>query len=101
LPELTGQLGLARFAGGDEITLYRPAGCPECGGTGYKGRTTILETLIMSDQIRQLVLRRSESRVLHRAAVEEGMSTLFDDGMRKALAGLTSYQEILRVTREG
>jgi general secretion pathway protein E len=101
LPELTGQLGLARFVEGDEITLYRPAGCPECGGTGYKGRTTILETLIMSDRIRQLVLRRSESRVLHRAAVEEGMSTLFDDGMRKALAGLTSYQEILRVTREG
>jgi general secretion pathway protein E len=101
LPELTEQLGLTRYTGAEEIHLYRPAGCPECGGTGYKGRTTILETLIMTDRLRQLVLRRSESRELHRAAVEEGMTTLFDDGMRKALAGLTSYQEVLRVTREG
>jgi general secretion pathway protein E len=101
LPELIDQLGLARYTEAHEIHLYRAGACPECGGTGYKGRTTILETLIVTDRIRQLVLRRSESRELHRAAVEEGMNTLFDDGMRKALAGLTSYQEVLRVTREG
>jgi general secretion pathway protein E len=100
LPELIGQLGLSRYTEEPEIHLYRSAGCAECNGTGYKGRTTIVETLIVSDRIRQLVLRRTESRDLHRAAVEDGMTTMFDDGMRKALAGLTSYQEVLRVTRE-
>ena len=100
LPEMVAQLGLRRFAGDADIILQRPRGCDECTGTGYFGRTTIFETLIMSDTIRQLVLRHAESNELHRAAVEEGMRTMYEDGMIKALAGETSIEEVLKVTRE-
>ena len=59
-----------------------------------------MESLVVSEQIRRLILRHAEATELHRAAVEEGMSTLFDDGMRKVLAGLTTVEEVLRVTRD-
>jgi general secretion pathway protein E len=100
LPELVAQLGLARHAEGDEIMLYRPRGCAECGDTGFLGRTTIFETLILSDAIRRLVLRRTESGELQRAAIGEGMRTMFEDGMIKALAGDTTIEEVLKVTRD-
>jgi general secretion pathway protein E len=100
LPELVKQLGLQRFTGTAEISLCRPRGCDECLGTGYFGRTTIFETLIMSDAIRRLVLRHAESGELQRAAVEEGMRTMYEDGMIKALAGDTTIEEVLKVTRE-
>jgi general secretion pathway protein E len=54
----------------------------------------------MSDELRRLVLRHAEAGEIHRAAVEEGMRTLYDDGVTKALAGLTTIEEVLQVTRE-
>ena len=59
-----------------------------------------METLLVSDPIRRLIMQRAESTDLHRAAVEEGMQTMYDDGMRKALAGVTTIDEVLRVTRD-
>jgi general secretion pathway protein E len=100
LPELIQQLGLRRYGGNGEITLHRAAGCEECHGTGFHGRTSLFETLAMSDALRRLVLRHAEVNEIHRAAVEEGMRTLYDDGMTKALAGLTTIEEVLQVTRE-
>jgi general secretion pathway protein E len=100
LPELIQQLGLRRYGGAGEITLYRAAGCEECHGTGFHGRTSLFETLTMSDALRRLVLRHAEVNEMHRAAIEEGMRTLYDDGMTKALAGLTTVEEVLQVTRE-
>lgn len=99
LPELLDQLGLCRSAPG-KIQLHRAVGCEACGGTGYRGRTSIAETLIMTDRIRQLVLRRGEARDIQAVAVEDGMTTMFEDGLRKALAGITTYQEVLRATRD-
>jgi len=100
LPELIEQLGLRRYGGEGELTLHRAIGCDDCNGTGFHGRTSLFETLTMSDGLRRLVLRHAEVNEIHRAAVEEGMRTLYDDGMTKALAGLTTIEEVLQVTRE-
>ena len=100
LPELVDQLGLRRFAGDSEILLYRPQGCEHCNDTGFFGRTSLVETLVMTDDIRRLILRHAEAMALHRAAVEQGMLTMYDDGIRKALAGITTVEEVLRVTRD-
>jgi general secretion pathway protein E len=100
MPELVEQLDLHRYATEQEIVLYRPQGCETCNDTGFFGRTSLVESLVVTDQIRRLILRHAEAGELHRVAVEEGMSTLFDDGMRKALAGQTTVEEVLRVTRD-
>jgi len=100
MPELVEQLGLHRYSNGQEIVLHHPRGCETCNDTGFFGRTSLVELLVVSEQIRRLILRHAESTELHRAAVEEGMSTLFDDGMRKVLAGQTTVEEVLRVTRD-
>jgi general secretion pathway protein E len=99
LPELVDQLALHRYVDGPEVTLYRAPGCEECHGTGFFGRTSIFETLVVDDAIRRLILRRAESNELQRTAAEAGMTTMYDDGMRKALAGETTFEEVLRVTR--
>jgi general secretion pathway protein E len=100
LPELVERTGLAPLAGGREVTLHEPVGCPACNGTGYHGRIAILEVLTMSDAIRRLVLGRAEAREIQRAAVEEGMRTMYQDGLLKALDGTTTLEEVLRVTRD-
>jgi len=100
MPELVEQIGLRRYTAESEIFLYRPKGCDDCGGTGFFGRSGLIEVLVMTDTIRRLILRRAEAVDLHRAAVQEGMRTMYDDGMEKALAGLTTVEEVLRVTRD-
>jgi general secretion pathway protein E len=100
LPEMIGQMGLARFAGPGEVTLYHPVGCEHCSGTGYHGRLGIMEMMPMTDRIRSLVMRHANSTDLRAAAVEEGMESMFENGLRKAVAGVTTVEEVLRVTRE-
>ena len=100
LPELVEQLNLRRYTRESDIYLYRQVGCDQCNGTGYYGRSSLIEVLVMTDPIRRLILQRAESMDLHRAAVEEGMRTMYDDGMQKALAGITTVEEVLRVTRD-
>ena len=100
LPELVEELQLARLAGSNDVTLHRAKGCARCNSTGYFGRTTIAEMLPISDDIRRLVLKRVEAGELQRAAVGEGMRTMYDDGLIKALAGETTVEEVLRVIRD-
>ncbi|MGD9633708.1 MAG: type II secretion system ATPase GspE [Pirellulales bacterium] len=100
MTELVELLGLRRYSAAESILLYRARGCEECGGTGFFGRTSIFETLVMDDTIRQLILRHAESNELHRAAVGQGMLSMYDDGMIKALAGETTIEEVLKVTRD-
>jgi general secretion pathway protein E len=89
-------------AGGTEepLTFYRARGCERCGGTGFHGRTTILEILVMSDRIREMILARAEAKDIQRAAIEEGMVPMYRYGMRKVRAGLTTREEVLRVIRD-
>lgn len=100
LPELVRKTTLDKLAHGKPVLLYKPVGCTHCRGTGYQGRTAIIEILEMSKQIRSLVLSRADARDLTEAAVAQGMRTMYEDGLLKALAGLTSLEEVLRVTQE-
>ena len=99
LPELVEQLGLNRFVSGGDITVYKATGCNSCNDTGYRGRTTILELLTMTDELRRLVLNRAEIHTIERVALESGMRGMYEDGVRKALAGITTIEEVLRATR--
>jgi general secretion pathway protein E len=81
-------------------TFYRGSGCPECLGTGYRGRTGIYEILLVDDVIRGLVLKTSDSVTIKREGVNRGMTTLRDDGIRKALEGITTIEEVVRVTQQ-
>uniref|UniRef100_B0T702 General secretory pathway protein E n=1 Tax=Caulobacter sp. (strain K31) TaxID=366602 RepID=B0T702_CAUSK len=86
--------------GRDPIRLWSAPGCADCGHAGFKGRLAILELLPVDDRIARLVLARAEAREIERAAVAAGMRTMLQDGMAKAMAGLTTIDEVLRVTRE-
>jgi general secretion pathway protein E len=100
LPEVAERWGLDRFEINGKLTLHRPTGCDHCGGTGYSGRCAILEILPMTDAIRQLVLKRHDVSDIARAAADAGMVPMRDDGLRKAAAGETTIEEVLRVTPE-
>jgi general secretion pathway protein E len=95
--DLCARLGLS---GGADTTLYRPTGCAACSGTGYRGRTMISELMPMTDAIRPLVLRHTEARELQAEAIRVGMQTMYAHGMKKALTGVTTIEEVIRVTRD-
>ena len=83
-----------------EMRLYHPKGCDKCGQSGFNGRIAIVEILEMSETIRQQILQHADARQLQKAAIDEGMRTLYVDGCLKALAGETTFEEVLRVTQE-
>jgi type IV pilus assembly protein PilB len=85
-------------AAADGAVLYRKKGCPRCGQTGYKGRIGVFQLLVMSENLENLAARKANREELERAAIEEGMRTLWDDGLAKVAAGLTSIEELARVT---
>ncbi len=87
------------LSGGAPDTLYRAAGCNACGGSGYRGRLGVIEVLVMSDEIRRLVLAESDAHAIEQAARAEGMRTLYEDALAKAASGATSIEEVLRTTR--
>ena len=95
-----GDLGALGIAGTAGVPLYRGRGCDECRGTGYRGRTGIYELFPITEDARSLILRRAPTREIRRAAVEAGMITLRLDGWAKACEGVTTVEEILRVTQE-
>jgi general secretion pathway protein E/type IV pilus assembly protein PilB len=79
--------------------LYRAVGCRQCRGTGYRGRMGIYELLEATDEIRNLATERAPTHVLKQAAVSAGMRSLREDGWRKVRRGLTTIDEVLRVTK--
>lgn len=81
-------------------SIYRAVGCDECGQTGYSGRSAIVEILVMSTQLRKLITNNADSDVIYRAATDEGLRTMYVDGMRKVADGITTIEEILRITQE-
>jgi type IV pilus assembly protein PilB len=80
-----------------ELTLFKGAGCDNCKGTGYRGRTGIHELLVMSDEIRDLILKKTPSHLIRNQAMAQGMRTLQNDAVSKILMGVTSIDEVLRV----
>jgi general secretion pathway protein E len=99
LPEVVEEFGLRRFTDADPVMLYKP-GPSSLTSTGYLGRTTIMEFLVMSDPIRRLVMQHAGMGEIEEAARAEGMRTMYEDGLVKALDGVTTLEEVLRVTQE-
>ncbi|HQO38399.1 MAG TPA: ATPase, T2SS/T4P/T4SS family [Candidatus Omnitrophota bacterium] len=83
---------------GQKAVFYRGKGCSRCLNLGYSGRVGIAEVLLLTSRIRDLILNRAQEHIIKQHAREEGMHTLREDGIRAALAGLTSLEEIIRVT---
>jgi general secretion pathway protein E len=86
--------GAASLAG---VQFRRPKGCSACRGTGYRGRASIAEIMMISDDIRELILRRAPEKDIRNQAMAEGMIPLLADGLRRAAAGLTSVEDVIRV----
>ncbi|PKM12871.1 MAG: type II secretion system protein GspE [Gammaproteobacteria bacterium HGW-Gammaproteobacteria-3] len=94
------EMHLRRFQPEGAIALHKATGCKECGGLGYRGRMAILEFLIMTDTIRKIIMTHADAGEIQRLAIAEGMQTMHDDGVGKALQGFTTLEEVLRVTTE-
>lgn len=99
LPEIVAELGLDKLTSQRPIRLYRPRPSPD-NPSGYRGRLAIIEQLTMDDALRRLLMQRADASDIERAARAAGMHTMHEDGLRKALAGLTTIEEVLRVTQE-
>jgi type IV pilus assembly protein PilB len=85
-------------ASADGMVFYRKKGCPRCGQTGYKGRIGVYQLLTMTEEIETLAAQKASREEIERAAMEVGMRTLWDDGIAKVAAGLTSVEELARIT---
>jgi type IV pilus assembly protein PilB len=85
------QVAKAKFAKGK--------GCSHCNKTGYRGRLGIYELMLMTSRIREQAFAGTSSQQLRRTAVAQGMHTLFEDGMNKALAGVTTLEEVFRIAK--
>ncbi len=99
-PEIIKSLRLHRFAPRGDIVLYKPVGCSACAGMGYRGRLAIIEFLPMTDPIRKLIMAHEEAGAIQKLAVAEGMQTLYENGLVKVIQGITTLEEIMRVTAE-
>lgn len=93
-------LGLLDEGSAGDITFYQGKGCNVCMNTGYKGRIGIFELLIIDDKIRDLITTKTQIDVIRNQAISAGMITLMNDGIQKIKQGLTTVEEVLRVTRE-
>ena len=100
LPELAARFTRFQPEGPGPIRLYRPGGCELCNGSGYRGRLVISEVLLMTDPIRKLVLSHATASAIQRVAMDEGMATMYEDGLRKAMDGRTTVEEVLRVAED-
>lgn len=98
-PESLMGLGISREEAKGK-TVWRGTGCDHCQGRGYYGRTGIFELLIMMPHIQELTLKGVDSNVINREAKKEGMRTLREDGASKVFSGVSTIEEVLRVTRD-
>ncbi|MGK2848661.1 MAG: GspE/PulE family protein [Minisyncoccota bacterium] len=98
--DVVGKKVLKDIKNWSEITLYRPKGCDQCGGEGYRGRNGLYEVLPMDTDIRKLVTQASTTEAIEQQAKKNGMTTMVEDGFLKIIQGLTSLEEVMRVTKE-
>lgn len=100
VPELIEELQLDNYTTQSDISLYKASGCEHCADTGYYGRSVITELMILSEPIRRLILAHADGTKIQSTAHEEGMDTMKIDGLKKALRGITTIEEVTRVTQE-
>jgi general secretion pathway protein E len=99
-PEVIAEFELEKYTDERPIRLWK-AGSSVANPTGYRGRRAIMEFLVMSDPLRRLVMQRADAGEIERLARAEGMRSMYEDGIAKAVAGVTTLEEVLRVTQEG
>jgi len=85
-------------AASDGMAFYRKRGCPRCNQSGYKGRVGVYQLLAMTEDLARLAASKASREEIERAAIDSGMKTLWDDGLAKVAAGLTSIEELARIT---
>jgi general secretion pathway protein E len=98
-PALIERFGLERLAPTNEITLYHPRGCPECRGTGFRGRRAIAELLVPNRTVDRLIFEGAGDAAIEQAATEQGMRPIFDSGLLAVLEGDTTIEEVVRCIR--
>jgi len=84
----------------EDDVFYRGSGCEECMNSGFKGRVGINEVLVVDGEVRDAILKKESASVIRDIAVKHGMTTMFEDGFKKALQGLTTISEVLRTINE-
>jgi len=99
-PEIVKNLRLQRLAPDGDIVLYKAVGCAACAGMGYRGRLAIIEFLPMTDPVRKLIMAHEEAGAIQKLAIAEGMQTLYENGLVKVIQGITTLEEVMRVTAE-
>ena len=90
---------VASLVPADIKTLWKGSGCDECRGTGYRGRQGVFELLVVDDEMREMILKREAANRLKKYAIDHGMQTLRDDGWNRVRAGVTTAEEVLRITK--
>jgi type IV pilus assembly protein PilB len=80
-------------------TFMKGAGCSHCGKSGYRGRLGIFELMVMNSKVRELAFAGATTVELRKAAVKSGMTTLYEDGINKVLGGITTLEEVFRVSK--
>ena len=99
-PEAITNSGIAPFLAEGQREVYQARGCAHCMETGYAGRTSIHELFPLDEAMHRVIMSGADATVLHAAARRQGMVTLYEDGLRKVVAGHTSMEEVLRVTQD-
>ncbi|MBT7444540.1 MAG: type II secretion system ATPase GspE [Methylococcales bacterium] len=99
-PEVVTELKLSQYTDDEQVRIYKPKGCERCGKSGYKGRSVVVQMMTMTDTIRRMVMKHEDATAINHAALKEGMATLLDDGLRKCLQGVTTIEEVMRVTHD-
>jgi type IV pilus assembly protein PilB len=102
LKELATQFNLKQYLKKDakQLRFYKGRGCNSCNHSGFVGRVGVFEVLELSPAIRQLIMNHADADQIKRQAIQEGMTTMFEDGFHKALLGVTTLEEVLRVVAE-
>jgi len=99
-PSVASSSGLSRWMPEHQQHIYTAKGCEHCQGTGYSGRIAIHELLVLNDALQKAVLDGVDATGLHALARQNGLHTLYEDGLKKVVAGITSLEEVLRVTQD-
>ena len=87
------------FGANPVLMFYKGNGCKVCHNTGYLGRVGVFEVLEVSKEIRKMISEKADSDVINKQAIEEGMNTMLDDGLEKVIKGITTIEEVFRVTK--
>jgi type II secretory ATPase GspE/PulE/Tfp pilus assembly ATPase PilB-like protein len=85
------------FQYNDDLVLYKPKGCAKCANLGYRGRTGIHEIIVGTDVVKSLIQGRAKMEEIRAQAIQDGMTTLMQDGVRKTLAGMTDILQVRKV----